>query len=86
MTSSIVSHTQGQDHDVVMATTLCWLAMSTALLGVAVWLIGKLKLAVVVQYLPMPVIGGYLAFIGLFCFEAGTFVGELFRRVLFSYP
>ena len=24
-----------------------------------------------VQYLPMPVVGGYLAFIGLYCFEAG---------------
>ena len=25
-----------------------------------------------VSYLPMPVIGGYLAFIGYFCFEAGV--------------
>ena len=32
---------------------------------------GYLKLASVVQYLPMPVIGGYLAFIGFFCGEAG---------------
>ena len=24
-----------------------------------------------VQYLPLPVVGGYLAFIGLYCLEAG---------------
>eukprot|EP00051_Salpingoeca_urceolata_P016802 m.225666 g.225666 ORF g.225666 m.225666 type:complete len:984 (-) comp18784_c0_seq2:379-3330(-) len=56
---------------VILATTLCWLAMSTAMLGAAVWLTGKLKLASLVQYLPMPVVGGYLAYIGLYCLEAG---------------
>ena len=29
------------------------------------------KLAGLVQYLPLPVVGGYLAFIGLYCLEAG---------------
>ena len=28
-------------------------------------------LAMLVQYLPLPVVGGYLAFIGLYCLEAG---------------
>ena len=32
---------------------------------------GKLELAMLVQYLPLPVVGGYLAFIGLYCLEAG---------------
>ena len=32
---------------------------------------GKLRLAMLVQYLPLPVVGGYLAFIGLYCLEAG---------------
>ena len=32
---------------------------------------GRLRLAVLVQYLPLPVVGGYLAFIGLYCLEAG---------------
>ena len=32
---------------------------------------GKLKLAALVQYLPMAVIGGYLAYIGQYCFMAG---------------
>ncbi|CAM9877180.1 unnamed protein product [Ectocarpus sp. 12 AP-2014] len=39
-------------------------------MGVALVFIGKLKLARFVAYLPMPVVGGYLAFIGLFCLEA----------------
>ena len=33
--------------------------------------VGKLKIANLIQYLPMPVIGGYLAFIGFFCGQAG---------------
>ena len=32
---------------------------------------GKLELAMLVQYLPLPVVGGYLAFLGLYCLEAG---------------
>eukprot|EP00038_Savillea_parva_P025233 m.46802 g.46802 ORF g.46802 m.46802 type:complete len:1030 (+) comp6806_c0_seq1:50-3139(+) len=54
-----------------LATVLCWLAMSTALLGLALILTGWLRLASLVQYLPLPVVGGYLAFIGLYCLEAG---------------
>ena len=48
--------------------TLC---TCTGLLGVALVVLGRLRLASVVQYLPMPVIGGYLAFIGYFCGQAG---------------
>nr|CCA18297.1 Sulfate Permease (SulP) Family putative [Albugo laibachii Nc14]CCA18429.1 Sulfate Permease (SulP) Family putative [Albugo laibachii Nc14] len=55
----------------LLATTLITLAASTALLGVALIITGKLKLASFVQYLPMPVVGGYLAFIGFYCLEAG---------------
>ena len=34
-------------------------------------IVGRMRLASLVSYLPMPVVGGYLAFIGLFCLEAG---------------
>jgi len=34
-------------------------------------LTGRFKLGTLVAYLPIPVIGGYLAFIGLFCGQAG---------------
>lgn len=37
----------------------------------ALVVLGRLRLASIVQYLPMPVIGGYLAFIGYFCGQAG---------------
>ena len=33
---------------------------------------GKLGLASVVQFIPLPVIGGYLAFVGYFCLKSGT--------------
>jgi SulP family sulfate permease len=55
----------------MLATVLVTLALSTALLGVALMLTGYWKLAGLVQYLPLPVVGGYLAFIGLYCLEAG---------------
>jgi SulP family sulfate permease len=55
----------------ILATTLFTLASSTTLLGVALVVTGKLKLASFVQYLPMPVVGGYLAYIGFYCLEAG---------------
>ncbi|EDQ92088.1 uncharacterized protein MONBRDRAFT_22902 [Monosiga brevicollis MX1] len=73
MASAIVTY--GKQHDLshadVLATTLCWLAISTASLGAALFVTGRLKLASLVQYLPLAVIAGYLAFIGLYCFEAG---------------
>eukprot|EP00054_Salpingoeca_dolichothecata_P023001 m.152094 g.152094 ORF g.152094 m.152094 type:complete len:1056 (+) comp24534_c0_seq1:22-3189(+) len=71
MATTIVSKTKGADPDAVLATVLCWLALSTAMLGVALYITGRLKLASLVQYLPMPVVGGYLAFIGFYCLEAG---------------
>eukprot|EP00729_Bicosta_minor_P001132 gene1132-11604_t len=62
MASNIVNHMLNEKthtDEAILATVLCWLAMSTALLGCALWLTGKLQLAAMVQYLPMPVIGGY---------------------------
>lgn len=67
-------------HDVVDAggserdaasTTLFALGFATATLGCCLWAFGRARLTFFVSYLPMPVLGGYLAFIGLFCIEAG---------------
>ena len=55
------------DKDVILPTALFVLSAGTALMGVMLLVIGKLRLASVVQYLPMPVVGGYLAYIGFFC-------------------
>ncbi|TMW67796.1 hypothetical protein Poli38472_007468 [Pythium oligandrum] len=76
MASSIVQALRKKEHELfsmeeVIATTLFTLAISTALLGVALIITGKLKIASFVQYLPMPVVGGYLAYIGFYCLEAG---------------
>jgi sulfate permease, SulP family len=55
----------------IVPTTLVVLPICTFLLGCMLVVVAKLKLATVIQYLPMPVIGGYLAFIGFFCGQAG---------------
>ncbi|CAM9352702.1 unnamed protein product, partial [Choristocarpus tenellus] len=55
-----------------MISTVCFVLCScTAILGAALVAVGHLRLASVVQYLPMPVVGGYLAYIGYFCGQAG---------------
>lgn len=56
----------------VVSTTLVILSISTATLGLILVLMGRFKLADVVSYLPFSVVGGYLAFIGYFCVEAGV--------------
>ncbi|KAG6963370.1 hypothetical protein JG688_00008181 [Phytophthora aleatoria] len=54
-----------------VTTSIIVIGIATASLGVCLVVMGKLKLAALASYLPMPVIGGYLAFIGIFCFYAG---------------
>ena len=36
---------------------------------------GALRLAGLVQYVPLPVVGGYLCFVGYFCLAAGGWGG-----------
>ncbi|ETL98965.1 hypothetical protein L917_04064, partial [Phytophthora nicotianae] len=54
-----------------VATTIVTIGIATASLGVCLVVMGRFKLAALASYLPMPVIGGYLAFIGVFCLYAG---------------
>ncbi len=63
---------EGQPPEVILATALMITALSTLSLGFMMILIGKLKLARFISYLPVPVVGGYLAFIGAFCIGAGV--------------
>jgi SulP family sulfate permease len=62
----------GHTEDEVLSTTLALLCSGTATLGLVLVAMGYFKLADAVSYLPMPVVGGYLAFIGYFCVQAGT--------------
>lgn len=55
----------------IMTTTVVSLSLCTTVLGLMLILTGKLRLARLIQYLPLPVVGGYLAFIGLFCGLSG---------------
>ncbi|DBA02254.1 TPA: hypothetical protein N0F65_007664 [Lagenidium giganteum] len=55
-----------------IATVLFTLSISTAFVGVGLIVLGKLRLASLVQYLPTPVIGGYLAYIGFFMVKGGV--------------
>ena len=60
------------DADATVATALVTIALATASLGLALVVIGKLRLASLVSYLPSPVVGGYLGYIGYFCLIAGV--------------
>ncbi|GMG17751.1 unnamed protein product [Phytophthora fragariaefolia] len=54
-----------------VTTSIVTIGIATAALGACLVVMGKLRLAALASYLPMPVIGGYLAFIGIFCLYAG---------------
>ncbi|GMF65178.1 unnamed protein product [Phytophthora lilii] len=55
-----------------ISTVLVHLSISTVLVGVGLILTGKARLASLVQYLPTPVIGGYLAYVGFFMVKGGV--------------
>ena len=57
--------------DSILPTCLFAISIYTAALGFVLICLGRFRMASIVQYIPMPVIGGYLAFIGFFCAEAG---------------
>ncbi|OWY98630.1 Sulfate Permease, partial [Phytophthora megakarya] len=54
-----------------ITTTIVTIDIATASLGVYPVIMGRFKMAALVSYLPIPVIGGYLAFIGVFCLYHG---------------
>jgi len=67
----------------VISTTLLILPLGTAALGLVLICLGKFKLLDIVSYLPLPVIGGYLAFIGYFCLQSGVAlcIGETMTEI-----
>ena len=52
----------GDSDKAILSTTMVLLSAGTSLLGLILILIGKFKLANVVSYLPMPVVGGEFGF------------------------
>eukprot|EP00557_Chaetoceros_sp_GSL56_P008080 CAMPEP_0176494092 /NCGR_PEP_ID=MMETSP0200_2-20121128/9900_1 /TAXON_ID=947934 /ORGANISM="Chaetoceros sp., Strain GSL56" /LENGTH=835 /DNA_ID=CAMNT_0017891803 /DNA_START=300 /DNA_END=2807 /DNA_ORIENTATION=- len=56
----------------ILSTSIVTLTAATASLGLVLMFLGKFNCANAVSYLPLPVVGGYLAFIGYFCVVAGV--------------
>ena len=56
----------------VVSTCIVLLGLATSLTGLSLIILGKAKLARIVGYIPVPVVGGYLAYIGYFCLQAGV--------------
>ncbi|KAJ0395928.1 hypothetical protein P43SY_009333 [Pythium insidiosum] len=54
-----------------IATVVVHLSICASLVGIGLMVLGRMRLASFVQYLPTPVIGGYLAFIGFFMVKGG---------------
>eukprot|EP00965_Chrysotila_dentata_P047521 1575905-Pleurochrysis_carterae.AAC.2 len=54
------------------ATLCASMALSTALMGVSEWLLGALQVGKVVQFVPTPVMTGYLASIGYILLDSCT--------------
>jgi len=60
-----------------LITTSIWQsAISPCFVGISLIVIGKMKLIQYVQMLPLPVVGGYLGYIGYFCLAAGLGIGS----------
>lgn len=56
----------GGSPQIALGTALTWLAVSTVLVGAAIVAVGKRKLATLVQYMPIQVVGAYLGYVGAF--------------------
>ncbi|GMF35898.1 unnamed protein product [Phytophthora fragariaefolia] len=54
-----------------VTTSVVIIGIATALLGICLVVMGRMKMAGFASYLPIPMIGGYLAFIGTFWLYAG---------------
>ncbi|KAG6616483.1 Sulfate Permease (SulP) Family [Phytophthora cinnamomi] len=52
--------------EAMIATTIVTIGVATVLLGICLVVMGRFRLAALASYLPMPVIGGYLAYTGIF--------------------
>jgi SulP family sulfate permease len=61
----------GWTEEELIATALWQCAVSTCMVGLCIVLVGRLQLGTYVQMLPLPVVAGYLAYIGYFCLAAG---------------
>mmetsp|Transcript_46327 Transcript_46327/g.108549 ORF Transcript_46327/g.108549 Transcript_46327/m.108549 type:complete len:824 (-) Transcript_46327:54-2525(-) len=66
----------GLSPEKLVGTGLWQCLSSTVIVGLALICVGKCKVSQYVQMLPLPVVGGYLGYIGYFCLAAGLGIGS----------
>eukprot|EP00397_Hematodinium_sp_SG-2012_P008997 GEMP01009069.1.p1 GENE.GEMP01009069.1~~GEMP01009069.1.p1 ORF type:complete len:786 (+),score=112.06 GEMP01009069.1:54-2411(+) len=62
---------KGLQPEEIVATSLWVCGVATTIVGLLVFCVGKAKLTDYVQLIPLPVVGGYLGYIGYFSLAAG---------------
>eukprot|EP01025_Chloroclados_australasicus_P038986 TRINITY_DN4023_c0_g1_i5.p1 TRINITY_DN4023_c0_g1~~TRINITY_DN4023_c0_g1_i5.p1 ORF type:complete len:784 (+),score=96.96 TRINITY_DN4023_c0_g1_i5:30-2354(+) len=67
---------QNISEESIMGTSLVAITLSTLFVGSLIIGIGKLKLASLIQYIPLPVVGGYLGYVGFFVMQAGVSIAS----------
>lgn len=61
----------GYSNKDILGSALVVLSLLTGIVGIFIVLTGSLKLASMVQFVPVPVVGGYLAYVGYFMLISG---------------
>ncbi|KAI8470530.1 MAG: hypothetical protein J3K34DRAFT_255209 [Monoraphidium minutum] len=59
----------------ITGTALLTIMVATIIVGLLTTAVARFKLATLVQYVPLPVVGGYLGYVGYFCLAAGVGLG-----------
>ncbi|GFR39589.1 hypothetical protein Agub_g49, partial [Astrephomene gubernaculifera] len=72
LTSSSSEDGGGDVAAVALGSSLLVMTLSTFIVGLLTVVVARLKLADMVSYVPLPVVGGYLGFVGYFCIAGGT--------------
>eukprot|EP00892_Ulva_mutabilis_P011320 jgi/Ulvmu1/8560/UM045_0002.1 len=63
---------QAATERLMVTTTLLAMTLSTAVTGLLLIVVGKRRLAGLIAYIPLPVVAGYLGYVGYFCLAAGA--------------
>ncbi|GFH14135.1 uncharacterized protein HaLaN_10132, partial [Haematococcus lacustris] len=72
---AVIGAELGLTPEVMVATSLITISVSCSVTGMLMMVVGRMKLAQMVQYVPLPVVGGYLGYVGYFCLAGGVALG-----------
>ncbi|KAI8107618.1 hypothetical protein M9435_002646 [Picochlorum sp. BPE23] len=78
MATSIADYAskEGLSVETALGTSLLTMTVSTVIVGLGTYVVAKNSWAGFVQYIPLPVMGGYLGFVGYFCVASGVGLGS----------